>query len=150
RHAQRWAEDTGSMRDFVDATMVLAMVAHERGSWPQRVSLDLLDTHVRPDLAHVVMDAHLCIAESYLYGGVPYPDIVAWAEDLRSRAAEAGVPGAEAFATTLMGEAHLLMGDTAKAVSILRSAGEQHRRVGMLCGESLSLQRLAEAHLARS
>ena len=146
--ARRIAEASGNLRDFVDATMVLAMVAHERGAWPQRLSLDLLDAHIRPDLAAVVMDAHLCIAESYLYGGVPYPEIIRFAEDLRREAVAASAPRAEAFATTLLGEAHLLMGDTATATPILRSAVDHHRRVGHLCGEALSLQRLAQSLLA--
>ncbi|MGH9222874.1 MAG: ATP-binding protein [Acidimicrobiales bacterium] len=101
--ARRLAEASGSVRDFVDATMVLAMVAHERGSWPQRLSLDLLDTSVRPDLAAVAIDAHLCIAESYLYGGVPYPEVVSFARDLQRKSTEAGAPRAEAVATTLLG-----------------------------------------------
>lgn len=148
QQAKQRAEGTGDLRDFVDATMVLAMVAHERGVWPQRLSLDLLDPHVGPDLATVVIDAHLCIAESYLYGGVPYPEVIEFAADLQRRAAAAGAPRAEAFAQTLLGEAHLLMGDTGTAVRHLRSAVEQHRRVGVLCGEALSLQRLAQAALA--
>ena len=146
--AKQRAEQTGELRDFVDATMVLAMVAHERGVWPQRLSLDLLDPQVAPDLAAVVIDAHLCVAESYLYGGVPYQEVIDFATDLQRRAAAAGAPRAEAFAETLLGEAHLLMGDTASAVRHLRSAVEQHRRVGVLCGEALSLQRLAQAALA--
>jgi ATP/maltotriose-dependent transcriptional regulator MalT len=149
QEAKRLAEETGNLRDFVDATMVLAMVAHERGAWPQRVSLDLLDTQVRPDLAAVVMDAHLCLAESYLYGGVPYPDVIRFASDLQRQAAAVGAPRAEAFATTLLGEAHLLMGDCEAAAAHLRSAADQHRRVGVLCGEALSLQRLAQARLAQ-
>ena len=147
-HARRLAEEAGSVRDFVDATMVLAMVAHERGVWPQRLSLDLLDVHVRPDLAAVVIDAHLCVAESYLYGGVPYPEVIDFAKDLQQQAVAAGSPRAGAFATTLLGEAHLLMGETEAATGHLRSAVEQHRRVGVLCGEALSLQRLAQARLA--
>jgi ATP/maltotriose-dependent transcriptional regulator MalT len=125
------------------------MVAHERGAWPQRVSLDLLDLQLRPDLATVVMDAHLCVAESYLYGGVPYPEVIGFAQDLRRQAIALGAPRAEAFATTLLGEAHLLTGDTATAIPLLRDASEQHRRVGVLCGEALSLQRLAEAEVAQ-
>ncbi|HVE45502.1 MAG TPA: AAA family ATPase [Acidimicrobiales bacterium] len=148
QRAKQLAEETGNVRDFVDATMVLAMVAHERGVWPQRVSLDLLDLHVRPDLAAVVIDAHLCVAESYLYGGVPYPEVIEFALDLQRQAAAAGSPRADAFATTLLGEAHLLMGDTGAATAHLRSAVEQHRRVGILCGEALSLQRLAQARVA--
>ncbi|MDQ3979458.1 MAG: AAA family ATPase, partial [Actinomycetota bacterium] len=148
QQAKRLAQETGDLRDFVDATMVLAMVAHERGVWPQRLSLDLLDPHVAPDLAAVVIDAHLCVAESYLYGGVPYPEVISFASELQRQAAAAGAPRAEAFATTLLGEAHLFMGETEAATRYLRSAVEQHRRVGVLCGEALSLQRLAQAALA--
>jgi tetratricopeptide (TPR) repeat protein len=148
QEARRLAEEAGDLRDFVDATMVLAMVAHQRGAWPQRLSLDLLDPHVGPDLAAVVIDAHLCVAESYLYGGVPYPEVIRFARDLHRRAADTGAPRAEAFATTLLGEAHLLMGETEEASAYLRSAVDQHRRVGVLCGEALSLQRLAQAALA--
>jgi DNA-binding SARP family transcriptional activator/tetratricopeptide (TPR) repeat protein len=143
--ARRLAEETGSIRDFVDATMVLAMVAHERGTWPQRVSLDMLDAQVRPDLAAVVMDAHLCVAESYLYGGVPYPEVITFAHDLARQAETAGAPRAGAVATTLLGEAHLLTGNLEEAARHLGSAVLQHRRVGVLCGEALSLQRLAQA-----
>lgn len=146
--AKRLAEDSANIRDFVDATMVLAMVAHERGAWPQRVVLDLLDLQLRADLAAVVMDAHLCVAESYLYGGVPYPEVIQFATDLKRQAVAASAPRAEAFATTLLGEAHLLMGDTKTAAELLRSAAEQHQRVGVLCGVALSLQRLAQAALA--
>ena len=37
------------------------------------------------------------------------------------------------------------MGETDEAVAHLRAAAERHRRVGVLCGEALSLQRLAQA-----
>ena len=149
QRAKRLAEETGSVRDFVDATMVLAMVAHERGVWPQRLSLDLLDTQLRPDLAAVVIDAHLCVAESYLYGGVPYGEVILFAHDLLRQAATVGAPRAEAFATTLLGETHLLTGDTDAATRHLRSAADLHRRVGVLCGEALSLQRLAQSLFAQ-
>lgn len=149
RKAQRLAEETGSVRDYVDATMVRAMVAHQRSSWPHRVTLDLLDMQLRPDLAAVVIDAHLCLAESYLYGGVPYPEVVGFARDLLREARAAGAPRAEAVATTLLGEAQLLMGEIDEAADRLRAAAELHRRAGMLTGEALSLQRLAEALMAQ-
>ena len=148
RQAKRLAEETRDMRDFVEATMLLAMVAHQRGAWPQRLSLDLLDPNVRPDLAAVVIDAHLCVSESYLYGGVPYPEVVTFASDLHREAVRTGAARAEAFATTVWGEALLFMGDTEAAANHLGSAVEQHRRVGVLCGEALSLQRLAQARFA--
>ena len=147
RAAKELAEGSGDLRDFVGATLLLAMVAHQRGSWPQRASLDLLDASLRPDLATVVVDAHLCVAESYLYGGAPYPEVIAFASDLRDRAVRVRSARAEAFATTLLGEAHLLMGDTATATVHLDAALEGHRTVGLLCGEALTLQRLAEARL---
>ena len=148
REARAVAVETGDLRDFVDATMLTAMVAHERGTWPQRASLDLLDSTLRPDLAAVVIDAHLCVAESYLYGGAPYDDIIAFATDLAERAGEAGAARAGAFAATLLGEAHLLRGDLPVATEHLRTAVARHRTVGILCGEALTLQRLAEALLA--
>ncbi|HWC11806.1 MAG TPA: hypothetical protein VG455_11340 [Acidimicrobiales bacterium] len=40
------------------------------------------------------------------------------------------------------------MGETEVASRYLRSAVEQHRRVGVLCGQALSFQRLAQAALA--
>lgn len=145
REARALAEQQGDLHDFVDATMLMAMVAHDRGAWPQRASLDLFDSQLRPELAAVVIDAHLCVAESYLYGGVPYPDVVSFAGDLRERGTRMGVAHAEAFATTLLGEAQLLMGDTEAARDILQEAARLHRRVGILCGEALSLQRLGQA-----
>ena len=148
RAARELAVETCDLRDFVDATMLTAMVAHERGTWPQRASLDLLDSTLRPDLASVVIDAHLCVAESYLYGGAPYDDVIAFATDLAERAREAGATRTEAFAATLLGEAHLLRGELLPATRHLRSAVAQHRTVGILCGEALTLQRLAEALLA--
>jgi DNA-binding SARP family transcriptional activator/tetratricopeptide (TPR) repeat protein len=148
REARALAVETGDLRDFVDATMLTAMVAHERGTWPQRASLDLLDSSLRPDLASVVIDAHLCAAESYLYGGAPYDDVIAFATDLAERAVEAGAAKTEAFAATLLGEAHLLRGDLPLATEHLRAAVARHRTVGILCGEALTLQRLAEALLA--
>lgn len=148
QEARLLAVETGELRDFVDATMLTAMVAHERGTWPQRASLDLLDSTLRPDLATVVIDAHLCVAESYLYGGAPYEDVIAFATDLARRAGEAGAARTEAFAATLLGEAHLLRGDVPLATGHLRAAVARHRTVGVLCGEALTLQRLAEALLA--
>lgn len=98
--------------------------------------------------ATVVIDAHLCVAESYLYGGAPYEDVIAFATDLARRAGEAGAARTEAFAATLLGEAHLLRGDVPVATGHLHTAVARHRTVGVLCGGALTLQRLAEALLA--
>ena len=62
-------------------------------------------------LATALFDAHLCVAEYLLYGPVPYDEVIDEAEDLRRRATRAGALRGVAFATALIGEAALLMGD---------------------------------------
>ena len=66
---------------------------------------------------------------------MPYPEVVTFASDLHREAVRTGAARAEAFATTVWGEALLFMGDTEAAANHLGSAVEQHRRVGVLCGE---------------
>ncbi len=147
RDARRLAQVAADLDGFVDVTMLLGMVAHERGRWPQQLELDLFDRELLPEVAAVVMDGHVCAAESYLYGSVPYPEIVEFTAGLRARAGASGNTRAEAFAWTLEGEALLLAGDRETAVPALRAAVDLHRGSGMRCGEALSLQRLAEAAL---
>ena len=47
---------------------------------------------LKDSLAAAVFDAHLCVAEYMLYGPVPYAEVIAQAEDLRSQA-KAAQPG---------------------------------------------------------
>jgi hypothetical protein len=67
---QGLAEQTASVRDFVDPTIVLAIVA-TNGEPGRSGSRSPSRRALHADLAAVVLDAHLCVAESYLYGGVP-------------------------------------------------------------------------------
>jgi hypothetical protein len=78
--AWRLALAVGTSADLVDATMVRAMVAHNLGSWPERLHTDVFDTRNAPELAALVCDAHLCIAEGYLYGGTPFASIRGFAD----------------------------------------------------------------------
>ena len=100
-------------------------------------------------MATAIFDAHLCVAEYMLYGPVPYDEVIELAEQLRRRAQQHGALRGAAFATALIGEAALLMGDLELAERELTEAAELHRDVDAAAGEAHSLQRLAEVHLAR-
>ncbi|MDP3890845.1 AAA family ATPase [Nocardioides sp.] len=134
---------------YVDLVALQGLIAHQRGEWFERFRLELRRTSGRPGLATALFDAHLCVAEYLLYGPVPYPEVITLAEQLRGRAARAGALRGVAFATALIGEAALLMGDLDRAERELLEAVDLHRDVDAAAGEAHSLQRLAEVRLAR-
>jgi ATP/maltotriose-dependent transcriptional regulator MalT len=68
---------------------------------------------------------------------------------LRQRARQMGAMRGLAFATALIGEAALLMGDLERAERELQEALDLHHDVDATAGEAHSLQRLAEVSLAR-
>ena len=80
---------------------------------------------------------------------MPYAEVIAETEDLRRRAAQAGALRGVAFATALIGEAALLMGDLDRAERELLEAVDLHRDIDAPAGEAHSLQRLAEVRLAQ-
>ena len=134
---------------FVDLVALQGLIAHQRGEWFERFRLELRRTQGSPRLATALFDAHLCVAEYLLYGPVPYAEVIEQAEVLRRRASHFGALRGVAFATALIGEAALLMGDLDKAEHELREALDLHRDTDASAGEAHSLQRLAEVHLAR-
>jgi DNA-binding SARP family transcriptional activator/tetratricopeptide (TPR) repeat protein len=134
---------------YVDLVALQGLIAHQRGEWFERFRLELRRTSGKPGLATALFDAHLCVAEYLLYGPVPYAEVVELAEKLRGRAARAGALRGVAFATALIGEAALLMGDLARAERELLEAVDLHRDVDAAAGEAHSLQRLAEVRLAQ-
>ena len=75
--------------------------------------------------------------------------MVELAEGLRQRARQVGALRGVAFATSLIGEAALLMGDLERAERELQEAVDLHHDVDATAGEAHSLQRLAEVRLAR-
>ena len=104
----------------------------------------------KPRLATALFDAHLCVAEYLLYGPVPYGEVIELAEELRRRAAQDGALRGVAFATALIGEAALLMGDLDRAERELeRGRRPAPRQSTPPAGEAHSLQRLAEVRLAQ-
>jgi DNA-binding SARP family transcriptional activator/tetratricopeptide (TPR) repeat protein len=132
---------------YVDLVALQGLIAHDRGEWFERLRLELRQTREDAELATALFDAHLCVAEYLLYGPVPYAEVLDLAESLRDRARRSGALRGVAFATALIGEASLLMGDLPQAERELTEAVELHRDVAAPAGEAHSLQRLAELRL---
>ncbi|RYP86932.1 SARP family transcriptional regulator [Nocardioides guangzhouensis] len=134
---------------IVDLVALQGLLAHQRGEWFERFRQELRQTLDDPSLATAVFDAHLCVAEYLLYGPMDYTEVIRLAEQLRRRAEHHGALRGAAFATSLAGEAALLMGDLDRAEGDLTEAAALHRDVDARAGEAHSLQRLAEVRLAR-
>jgi DNA-binding SARP family transcriptional activator/tetratricopeptide (TPR) repeat protein len=134
---------------LVDLVGLQGLLAHQRGEWFASFRTELRRTQGQERLAGAVFDAHLCVAENLLYGLEPYAEIIAEAEQLRLRAREAGALRGVAFATALIGEAALMMGDVDRAEAELLESVGLHADVDSPGGQAHSLQRLAEVRLAQ-
>jgi DNA-binding SARP family transcriptional activator/tetratricopeptide (TPR) repeat protein len=134
---------------LVDLLTLQGLIAHNRGEWFERFRIELRRTQGKQRLVTALFDAHLCVAEYLLYGTVPYAEVIEETEDLRRRAAHAGALRGVAFATALIGEAALMMGDLERAERELLEAVDLHRDVDAPAGEAHCLQRLAEVRLAQ-
>jgi DNA-binding SARP family transcriptional activator len=139
----------GDQWQLIDLVSLQGLIAHRRGEWFERFRIEMRRTRGKESLAVTVFDAHLCVAEYLLYGSVPYAEVIAETEELRRRATRAGALRGVAFATALIGEAALLTGDLDLAERELVESVELHRDIDATGGEAHSLQRLAEARLAR-
>ena len=122
--------------------------AHNRGEWFQRLAVELRSAARHPALAARIFDGHLCVAEYVLYGPTPHVEVMELAASLRATAERAGALRAVAFATALLGETAMLIGDLESAGAELEDAVDLHRDIGSAAGEAHSLQRLAEVRLA--
>ena len=147
--SRRLALESGDAPSLVIASWAQAAAAHARGDLRASVLADLLETAALPELATSVFDGHLCINQRLLYGARPYADVVAFADAFAAEAERLGAARGRAYAVTLRGEAHLLSGRLAEAEEDLRDAVRLSRCSGGAVGESLALQRLAEAALFR-
>jgi tetratricopeptide (TPR) repeat protein len=133
----------------VDLVGLQGLLAHQRGEWFASFRTELRRTQGHERLASALFDAHLCVAENLLYGREPYSEIIAESEQLRLRAKQAGALRGVAFATALIGEAALMMGDVTRAEEELTEAVALHAEIDAVGGQAHSLQRLAEVRLAQ-
>ena len=128
----------------LDLVSLQGLLAHRSGSWFDRMRLELRRTKDNPAIANTIFDGYLCAAEYMLYGSASYAEVIELARGLQSTARRSGALRAEAFASTLIGEAGLLSGDLVLALAELCQAQALHREIGSAAGEAHSLQRLAE------
>jgi DNA-binding SARP family transcriptional activator len=147
--ARRLALQSGDTAGLVVASWAQAAAAHARGELHRSVWADLQETSHVPHLAARVFDGQLCIAQRFLYGARPYPEVIAFAEALAQEARRLGAARGHAFGVTLRGEAELLAGDLASAEQHLRLGARLHHAIGGATGEAFSLQRLAEVAMYR-
>jgi DNA-binding SARP family transcriptional activator/tetratricopeptide (TPR) repeat protein len=133
----------------VDLVGLHGLLAHHRGEWFPEFRTELRRTHGQERLAGALFDAHLCVAENLLYGREPYPEIIAEAEQLRQRASAAGALRGVAFASALIGEAALMMGDLTRAEEELEGAIALNADLDARGGQAHGMQRLAEVRLAQ-
>lgn len=134
---------------YVDLVALQGLIAHQRGEWFERFRIELRRTLSDTGLTTALFDAHLCVAEYLLYGGIPYAEVIELARGLQRRSQQFGALRGVAFSTALIGEAALLMGDLDLAERELEEAVDLHRDADAPAGEAHALQRLAEVRLAQ-
>ena len=142
--ARRLALDSGDTATIVVASWAQAAAAHARGELHRSIWADLQETAHVPHLAMRVFDGQLCIAQRFLYGARPYPEVIAFAQSLADEAKRIGAARGYAFGITIRGEAELLSGDLPAAQEHLTQGASLHRAIGGATGEAFSLQRLSE------
>src|SRR6185369_1232004 len=92
---------------------------------------------------------NLCFTEFCLYLPDGTSEMARFAAELRDAAASAGSTRAGALATLILGETELLAGRLEDAEATLRDAIDLHRESKTPSGQSISLERLAEAATAQ-
>ncbi|MBV9336281.1 MAG: hypothetical protein JO243_10350, partial [Solirubrobacterales bacterium] len=147
--ARALAGELGLTAELFEASMLEAFVTLNRGEWPERLRSDLLDPARAPEVAGMLHEAHLCVSQVFLYGGLPYEEVIAGARALAAAAERAGARRGIAFATTLLGEAELLSGYLDRAQTHLDDGVRLNRELGAHGGEALCLWRLSELALVR-
>ena len=65
--ARTLAGELGTTSELFEASMLEAFVTLNRGEWPERLRSDLLDPTRAREVAGMLHDAHLCVAQVFLY-----------------------------------------------------------------------------------
>jgi tetratricopeptide (TPR) repeat protein len=128
---------------MVIASWAEAAAAHVNGDLPRVMKAGMRETYALPEVAVTVFDGQLCVAERLLYGGQPYPEVLAFTDALEAEADRLGAARGKAFAVTFRGEALLLTGHLDRARVDLEQGIALHRAIGANGGEALALERLA-------
>jgi DNA-binding SARP family transcriptional activator/tetratricopeptide (TPR) repeat protein len=147
--ARRLADELGDGGAIVDAAWAQSLAAHARGDLTGQLRAQLRATHGLPELAIRVFDGHLCATDRLLYGAMPYPKLIAFADSLASESERLGARRGHAFAVTLRGQARLLSGRLDQADDDLAAGAREHQLIAAPAGEAIALQRRAEVALYR-
>jgi DNA-binding SARP family transcriptional activator len=156
RQARALAMDNGLGREVGEASSLLGILASQRGEWKQWFRAEFI-TAVRadPDASAYVFDAHLCLAESCLYGPAGHAGMAEYAGELLAIAEREGSVRGRALAQYLLGEVELLSGRLgaahevlSSAVALCEQAAAASGQPGAASGQVLAMHRLAEAALA--
>jgi DNA-binding SARP family transcriptional activator len=149
RHARALAVEAELGRQLGEASGLLGMAAHARGTWRDVFREEFLETvRTTPALAGFVFDAHLCLAEFSLHGGDSPEQVADYARDLLAVAERYGSVQGRALATLILGESELFAGRVGDARAHLSRAVDLHDQAGATSGRAMALERLARAELA--
>lgn len=151
--ARTLATESAMGSELLEAVVMTDLVAHTRGEFPNALRNDLFGSQGAsvertPVIARAIQDGHVCVSESWLYGGEPYTEIARFAREIYDTGEKSGTRRAVAFASCLLGETKLLTGQLEEAETHLEEAARVSQEVRSLCTAALSLQRRAEAALA--
>jgi DNA-binding SARP family transcriptional activator len=150
REARALALDAGLGHELGEAATLLALIAYARGNWHEVFRNEFADSMTRDaSLKIAVYDAHLCFQEFYLYGPEGHAGADAFARQLLDIAMQARSAVGQALATLLLGEFALLSGRVDAAVRTLHEAIARAEKAGCASAQSIALERLAEAEIAR-
>jgi DNA-binding SARP family transcriptional activator len=148
--ARAIASEEGLGRELGEASGVLGMAAHSRGSWKERFRIEFEETlRDVPDLAEFVFDAHLCLAEFSVHGSETPHEVERFARELLAVAEANESPHGRAVALLMLGEAELFSGRLDSAEMDLELAADIFAELGAISGRALALQRLAQAAAER-
>jgi DNA-binding SARP family transcriptional activator len=148
--ARAIASEEGLGKELGEASGVLGMAAHARGSWRDRFRVEFEDTlRETPELTQFVFDAHLCLAEFSLHGSETPEEIEWFAGELLTVANGSGSKHGRAVALLMLGEAELFSGRLNSAEMNLELAADLCGEARAISGRALALQRLAQASAER-
>ena len=155
--AERLARDARSLalsaqlgHELGEASTLLALVAYARGTWHELFRAEFAESVQQgAELEMAILDAHLCFLEFYLYGPEGHGAASAFARDLYEMATGADSRPGQALATLLLGEFKLLSDQIDDSVETLERAVQYAEEASCRSAASISLERLAEAEVAR-